>query len=49
VKKIKSISSKWCKVKGQVAMDTKYKIPSEHNTFLLWGWLKTGTDCPESL
>lgn len=48
MKKIESISSKCCQVKRQEAMDTKYKISSEHkNTFLLWGQLKTGTVCLE--
>ena len=34
----------------QWAQTETQKIPSEHrNTFSLWGWPSTGTDCPERL
>ena len=44
-------SFQWCPVTGPEAMGTSWNIGGSlwisGNTFLLWGWLSTGTGCPE--
>ena len=47
----KEHGARWCSVPGPEVTATTWNTAgslwTSGNTFLLWGWLTTGTDCPE--